>query len=327
MVFADVSFHPWIARDHGHGPRDHSRSDCTARTHDLRQRQDSGHHRESIAHRKPRFRSRTQCFVAVVLLAVLPVMRRFAYEWFLYSHLALSVILAVCLWEHVRLKKYFNRPLMLGATGAFLLTSGVRYAHHAYQNIAWNRSGPQMIHVVRMERLGSSLVLELKLSRAWTIVPGQHVYLTILTWREFSVLQRHPFMITWWQSIPGGSAACSISVVIRQNRGWTRRIQNYDGALPGRRAWLRGPYGAPVRLEEFGTVIMFASGDGIFAQLPFIRFLTDRSKLAAIKTRRIKLVWQTNEYHDRLQQWMQSIMDDEDVEFDVGFSQSRLASS
>ncbi|GIZ48205.1 hypothetical protein CKM354_001127500 [Cercospora kikuchii] len=62
---------------------------------------------------------------------------------------------------------------------------------------------------------------------------------------------------------------------------------------------------------------MFASGDGIFAQLPFIRFLTDRSKLADIKTRRIKLVWQTDEYHDRLRQWMQSIMDDEDVEFDL----------
>ncbi|PPJ55126.1 hypothetical protein CBER1_09967 [Cercospora berteroae] len=62
---------------------------------------------------------------------------------------------------------------------------------------------------------------------------------------------------------------------------------------------------------------MFASSDGIFAQLPFIRFLTDRSKLAAIKTRRIKLVWQTDEYHGQLQQWMQSIMDDEDVEFDL----------
>ncbi|GIZ48204.1 hypothetical protein CKM354_001127400 [Cercospora kikuchii] len=144
------------------------------------------------------------CFVAVVLLAIIPPIRRFAYELFLYSHLALSIVLAVSLWEHVRLKKHFNRPLMLGATGAFLLTSGIRYAHQVYQNISWNRSGPQMIRVVRTERLGSSLVLELKLSRAWAIVPGQHVYLTILTWREFSVLQRHPFMITWWQSIPGG---------------------------------------------------------------------------------------------------------------------------
>ncbi|SMY30088.1 unnamed protein product [Zymoseptoria tritici ST99CH_1A5] len=62
---------------------------------------------------------------------------------------------------------------------------------------------------------------------------------------------------------------------------------------------------------------MFASGDGIFAQLPFIKSLTEDSKRAAIKTRRIKLVWQTEEYHGQLQQWMQSILDDEEVSLEL----------
>ena len=112
----------------------------------------------------------------------------------------------------------------------------------------------------------------------------------------------------------------SLYVIIRQRHGWTRRLLTYNTSLEGRAAWLEGPYGQSYGLQEYGTVLMFASGDGIFAQLPFIKSLAELFKISAVKTRRIKLIWQTEEYHNQLQRWMQTILDDEDVSVDVSIT-------
>ena len=90
----------------------------------------------------------------------------------------------------------------------------------------------------------------------------------------------------------------SLYVIIRQRHGWTRRLLTYNTSLKGRAAWLEGPFGQSYGLQEYGTVLMFASGDGIFAQLPFIKSLAELFKISAVKTRRIKLIWQTEEYHN-----------------------------
>ncbi|KAM5493513.1 hypothetical protein MaudMau93_000896 [Microsporum audouinii] len=76
---------------------------------------------------------------------------------------------------------------------------------------------------------------------------------------------------------------------------------------------LDGPYGLPFYLENYGTVIRFTSGDGIFAQLPYLRALTAAYKSSRARTKRIKLVLLTNEFNEQLQKWIQSILDDEDL--------------
>ena len=120
---------------------------------------------------------------ALILLSSLPFVRRFAYEAFINSHLALTILAAIALWEHLKLKKRFSRVLFLIASGVFVLTSSAQYLHQMYYNIGWRRSisqldrpsGLQFVRVRWTRQFGDSLVIELELSRPW--MPGQHIFL------------------------------------------------------------------------------------------------------------------------------------------------------
>lgn len=173
------------------------------------------------------------------------------------------------------------------------------------------------MRIVRAQGYDDTLILELRLSRPWQIHPGQHVHLSLLTLRYASIFQRHPFVITWWRTLEGESDAIAIYIMVDPRRGWTRRISHQPDLIAHCYAWLDGPFGRTFRLEEYGTVILFASGKGVFAQLPLMKSLVEQSKFSAVKTRRIKLVWQTNQYHEQLQEWMQGILDDRAVSDDV----------
>ncbi|KAK3045382.1 hypothetical protein LTR09_012999 [Extremus antarcticus] len=76
-------------------------------------------------------------------------------------------------------------------------------------------------------------------------------------------------------------------------------------------AWLDGPFGSPYRLEEYSTVVLFASGSGIYAQLPLLKDLATGMKASAIRTRRVKLVCQAESSNEQLQEWMHEILSDE----------------
>lgn len=258
----------------------------------------------------------------MALLTILPLLRRYTYEFFLCSHLVLAIVLAITLWEHLRLKKHLSRLLIIVASGLFLFTSLYQYAFQLHRNIKKTNTrktnfGFQLVKVTRVKQHGESLIVELKLARPWTIQPGQHVFLTLLNITSTSFFQRHPFAITWWNGVEGETEATVIYVMIDPQRGWTGKVMLRPKVLTNSIAWLDGPFGKSYDLQEYGTVLLFASGTGIFAQLPLVKGLTERAKYSAIKTRRIKLVWQTEEYHDQLQEWMQSILDDTELDHSV----------
>ncbi|KAK3045702.1 hypothetical protein LTR09_012747 [Extremus antarcticus] len=156
--------------------------------------------------------------------------------------------------------------------------------------------------------------------------------------KSASIFQRHPFVITWWE---GGGAvgetdeakgrednestgyrnnagkAQVVYVMIDPQRGWTRNVTSNDSAFENQVAWLDGPFGSPYRLEEYSTVVLFASGNGIFAQLPLLKDLASGLKASAIRTRRVKLVWQAESSNEQLQEWMHEILRDEQLDNDV----------
>ena len=84
--------------------------------------------------------------------------------------------------------------------------------------------------------------------------------------------------------------------------------------------WLDGPFGLEYKLSEYGVVLLFASGTGVFACLPLIKGLAEEAKIHTTRTRRIKLVWQTEGFHDKLQEWMQSILDDKGLDLSVSIA-------
>ena len=74
--------------------------------------------------------------------------------------------------------------------------------------------------------------------------------------------------------------------------------------------WLDGPFGKIASLKDYEMVVLFASGSGVFAQLPLIKGLSEEFKISAIKKPRIKLVWETDRSYHQLKKWFEKILSD-----------------
>ncbi|KAK3646858.1 hypothetical protein LTR56_008346 [Elasticomyces elasticus] len=248
---------------------------------------------------------------SLLALSLSVLMKRRVHEFFLYSHRAATVVLIIGLWEHVRTMATLSRVLLIGAFGTFLLSTIFQNARQIYKNCAWGTRGVRLAHISQIRTYDDSPIVELKLSRPWKIQPGDYIYLCVLTPKCYSFLQRHPFIITWWEDVHGTDKTQIIYVMLDPQRGWTKSVTKHASLFENKMAWLDGPFGQSNCLEQHGTVVLFASGNGIFAQLPLMKGLVVGSRSAAVKTRRIKLIWQTDKYHAQLQEWIQSVLDDE----------------
>jgi hypothetical protein len=209
-----------------------------------------------------------------------------------------------------------------------------------YRNTVWNRHGGNIVRVSSVRQCGDSLTVKIRLKRPWKVQPGDFIYLRLLTMRCGSIFQRHPFVITWWderdeadnkENLDGQEELKNITgqqnsmgkalilyVMIDPQHGWTQNFMAQRSAFENQVAWLDGPFGSSYRLEEYSTVILFASGNGIVAQLPLLRVLAGRLTDPAFQIKRVKLVWQTEKSNEQLQDWMHEILRDEELDSDVG---------
>lgn len=273
------------------------------------------------------------------------MLRRLAYEIFLISHLPLAILLGAALWDHIREKGHTLNIMIITVSACFAVTSIHRYTRQLLHNIVYPRG---FLKIVSSQIFGSTMIMKLDIPEKCLVEPGQYVYLTIISTRAFSFAQRHPFTIIWWDiedpfdpsqtedpvsqprgvTIHSGEVYRSTVRPLRRNkpsiwlmidpqRGWTRRIMNHVDTLAGRIAWLDGPYGVRNNIHTFGCVLLFASGTGIFALLPYVKQLAQLAKESRSTTRRIKLVWYTREYHDQVKVWMQRLLDDIDPQIMV----------
>jgi predicted ferric reductase len=138
-----------------------------------------------------------------------------------------------------------------------------------------------------IENIHNTLKVNVSLPRPWRIKPGQYVYLTTIRSGFFSILQRHPFMVT--NSV---SNEYDFEMRIHPAAGFTRRL--LGTSLDNKtylRAFIEGPYGRGFDLSDYGTVVLFASGIGIVGQLPYIQNLVQDYRYSRIKTRDLLLVW------------------------------------
>ncbi|KAK6609667.1 ferric reductase like transmembrane component [Botrytis cinerea] len=117
-------------------------------------------------------------------------------------------------------------------------------------------------------------------------------------------------MIAWWVRNGDG---LTISLLVKTRRGFTSQLSGLVGRPST--ALIDGPYGREHDLGKFGTVVMFATGIGIAAHMPYIKDLVSGYNSCEVRTRRILLVWQLEmEAH---QQWVKDWMD-EVIEMDTG---------
>ncbi|KAF2182632.1 hypothetical protein K469DRAFT_669639 [Zopfia rhizophila CBS 207.26] len=263
------------------------------------------------------FRSRSQIsgliatsIMATIYLSSTKFVRRHFYEAFAKLHLILAPLAIISIWLHIPSQEYLKPPkvyllITFSLYGAVLASW---FVHVTYRN--FRRDTPLNVAEITSTNASTDVVtVQLKLSRPWRIRPGQFLYFRLLTARDFAFLQSHPFYICSWDSDTVDTVD-TVSLLVEKRHGFTANL------LPGgsqseystMKAIVEGPFGGELRLESYGTVILFATGIGIAAQLPYIRHLLEGHQHREVTAQRIVLFWEIESEVHRY--WVGDIMDD-----------------
>lgn len=239
-------------------------------------------------------------------------MRRF-YEVFNKLHLLLVIVLVSASVIHVGLHNPRRDPVLylLVAVGIWILTRIARLATILFHSLR-RRGRATEASVISMP--GAFLVC-VKLSQPWDFRPGQYAYLSFPGLNMYEVFQSHPFFIAWWHRSKdstndgdelGKPGPPDTAVFIIQRNDPTNssteltkpgvQLREEPCLCYGSRSssktkvLIEGPYGTTLNIGSYGTVVMFATGIGIAAQMPYIKqLLKDQD---TVQTRRAALYWE-----------------------------------
>lgn len=239
------------------------------------------------------------------------------------------MVVLIAIWRHVSSKKAAEVFLRIGVY-LWATATAAHWLLFARRNCTFGRPFATAVAVRLSNRESTqSLVdqsnvlrVDIAVPRPWPVEAGQSVFLSIPKLGIFTGLRGHPFMICWWERDREG---LTISLLVKSRAGFTAELDRHVNK--SLLAFIDGPYGARHDFGEYGTVIMFATGIGIAGQLPYIKDLISGYNNCAVKTRRIRLVWEIKEQcelHPRLtpaivslllgqerwvKNWMQELLD------------------
>lgn len=214
-------------------------------------------------------------YPAVVLLGVLPFMRRWSYEVFKYAHyMFLAMIPAVLL--HASSGWYF----LLGGTAFWLVDASVRSVRAGLPN-----------KLIAVTTHGADIgVTELKFETAFE-EPGMYCFINI---PQISPFQWHPFSLA---SSPLDGVA---QMNIKDMGPGTFTGDLFKLAMAGEQNSgppitlnVDGPYGPALELDDHGGLLLLAGGIGITAMHSNFRYLMHLAKLGQVPSslQCVHLVW------------------------------------
>ena len=179
--------------------------------------------------------------------------------------------------------------------GLLILTSALEAISIIFHNFAFRQPYCRAIISSRQQVVR----INLSVPRPWNVKAGQYINLWIpaASFRSLFTMQSHPLMIVSWTE----GQWSNLELVVSPQRGLTKVFQaiaegNESAAAPSPYiAFYSGPHGRSEAMGEYGTVLMFASGLGIVAQLPYIKQLLHDGDQCRTRTKRIHLIWQLQE--------------------------------
>jgi NAD(P)H-flavin reductase len=123
---------------------------------------------------------------------------------------------------------------------------------------------------------------------------GQFIYLSLKGISALSMFDFHPFQICW-DYIDENERQVIVLLVQDRGRFSRKLLEAKPRSEPPYQAFIEGPYGKPLSVDQYGTVLLFATDMGIAGQLPYIRKLLQHYRECKIKSRRIAVFWERNE--------------------------------
>ena len=223
--------------------------------------------------------------MAAIFLLSTAIVRRFFYEIFARSHFILAYVALVAIWLHVPPGSVTTTPRLYLLIAACLqaAVSALHFGQMIYRNTPLNEAVIES-HV-------DAVTICVKVSRPWKYRAGQYIRLCMPGASLTSLIQLHPFMISgWYREKENDKVVDKVVLLAQERRGFTANLHHIKNCK--RKAIIDGPYGNELHLESYDTVLLFATGIGIAAQLPYVKQLLDGYQKSEVKTPRVALFWE-----------------------------------
>jgi len=245
--------------------------------------------------------SQAFCSISLLLIFCLPCLRRFSYELFLRVHQLLSVSILYGTWKHTHKETGFSRFYVLGLTAFLMTTTFLQTVVVLTRHRFFFHGAPQ----ARVRRINAAVCVDIFSPCPISFEAGQFINLCIPGLSVFSFLQSHPFVVVATRPEQKG---VNIQLMVEPQHGWTSRLTRNAMSRQSYATFFSGPHGKPVPMNQYGTVVMVASGWGIMAQIPHLQHIILSFNNSSSRTRRIHLIWQmenisTYGYQDRSKDW------------------------
>ncbi|EKG09589.1 FAD-binding 8 [Macrophomina phaseolina MS6] len=207
------------------------------------------------------------------------------YELAFAFHSLLWKVLVAGLWIHITSATITAKVLRIVATAFPLITLSWTWLRIAWRNFSWTRGRT----TASVRHAGDALQIRITSPRPWKVAAGQYVYLTVPRASAFSIFQRHPFTISWWRRL---GDSLEVTLLIQPRDGFTKVLEQLIDSDVS--AWIDGPYGSGHNLDNFGTVVLFSTGIGIWSHLLYVSELVKGYRQGLVKATSIRLHWRVD---------------------------------
>jgi hypothetical protein len=215
----------------------------------------------------------------ILLILCLPVIRRRSFEAFLRAHQCLSVGFAFCTIKHLLSVQSFQwKPVVIYG----FVCSAITISQMTLILFRNKEVGMPWPRFTTTEDQGHVRAL-LRLSRPMRIDAGQYINIWVPSLAFFS---SHPFTAQLWSPKP----QTEIELFIAKRSGFTARLFR-PANHSHRRALFTGPHGRSWSIRGFEQVLVFATGFGVVAALPYLQKLVYYSRQSPYQTKRVRFIW------------------------------------
>ncbi|CAK9787366.1 unnamed protein product [Cutaneotrichosporon oleaginosum] len=229
--------------------------------------------------------------LSLMFLSSFALVRRVAYELFLFVHILMGIVFLVAMYFHSpsRWFQHWVWPSLL----LWGLDRIVSFGRMIVVNKVWLlpfRSKREEHSACTVE-LVSSDVLRLRVRRPlfrWRA--GQHAFVTMPGVAQLRY-EQHPFTMA---NIPDASGEAVF--LLRAQTGFTRRLVNrLSSTKDAVNCYLDGPYGTPHDLNHYGGVLLVAGGTGVTHVLAHLASIVKAAREDDSACSLVRLAWNVRE--------------------------------
>ncbi|KAF8589885.1 hypothetical protein K439DRAFT_1651457 [Ramaria rubella] len=257
-------------------------------------------------------------YTLLLIISVRPLRTRF-YEFFFFSHFMLVLMIVIGSYFHVRDAAGFS-PYLFPTFGLWALDRVLRLLRVLWNNRSASVSNASSESLDASAELISSTMVRLTLNRRMTWRAGQNVFITMPGVSSLP-FEAHPFTIA---SIPRESAVTGekksslesneLVFYVKVRRGFTKRLQEVikrEGDQKGKvslSTYIDGPYGSPLDVNAYDSVILIGGGSGISYIIPLLQDIVRKAGQGWSACRSVLFVWVTPHRENFL--WISDIIRD-----------------